>query len=128
MLSGVLIDADNSPVKVFFLNHSTFQLPALVADGLIVVISPLVSLIRDQVLCLQDVGINAAALLGSTSKEATKSIQDAMLGSPRNDALKIVYVTPEKVAKSKRFISQLEKVYKAGRLSSIVIDEAHCCR
>ena len=41
--------------------------------------------------------------------------------------LRLVYVTPEKVVKSKRFLSKLEKVYADNRLSRVVIDEAHCC-
>jgi ATP-dependent DNA helicase Q1 len=41
--------------------------------------------------------------------------------------IKLVYVTPEKIDKSKSFVSTLQKVYNAGRLARIVIDEAHCC-
>jgi ATP-dependent DNA helicase Q1 len=44
-----------------------------------------------------------------------------------NSDLKLLYVTPEKIAKSKMFLSKLEKLHQAGRLARIVIDEAHCC-
>ncbi len=42
--------------------------------------------------------------------------------------LRLLYCTPEKIVKSKRFLARLEKLYKAGRLKLIAIDEAHCCR
>ncbi|KAI6679070.1 hypothetical protein NL676_039866 [Syzygium grande] len=41
--------------------------------------------------------------------------------------LKILYVTPEKISKSKRFMSKLEKCHRAGHLSLMAIDEAHSC-
>ena len=40
---------------------------------------------------------------------------------------KMLYVTPEKIAKSKLLMSRLEKAYQAGRLSRIAVDEVHCC-
>lgn len=42
-----------------------------------------------------------------------------------NDIIR--YVTPERVGKSKRFLSKLQKIYEKGKLSRIVVDEAHCC-
>lgn len=44
-----------------------------------------------------------------------------------NGELRMLYVTPEKLAKSKRFMNRLEKCYAAGHLARIVIDEVHCC-
>lgn len=41
--------------------------------------------------------------------------------------IKLVYVTPEKISKSKRFIAKLEAAYRMKRLHRIVVDEAHCC-
>lgn len=41
--------------------------------------------------------------------------------------LKLLYVTPEKIAKSKKFVSKLETLYQQGHLARFVIDEAHCC-
>ena len=43
-------------------------------------------------------------------------------------ALRLLYCTPEKIVNSKRFLARLEKLYKAGRLKLVAIDEAHCCR
>ena len=102
-----------------------YQLPALFNAGISLVISPLISLIVDQVEGLRDVGIEAGSLTSHTSKEDTKRIMDSMLDS--KSSLKLVYVTPEKIAKSKRFMNHLEKVYRASRLSGIILDEAHCC-
>jgi ATP-dependent DNA helicase Q1 len=106
-----------------------YQLPALLEDGFTLVISPLVSLIKDQVYHLQEANIPAAYLTGSSTKEQVNQIQSDML--PQKDkkttAFKLLYVTPEKVAKSKRFMARLNKAYDAGMLTRIVVDEAHCC-
>ncbi|KAF9427808.1 hypothetical protein BGZ94_004099 [Podila epigama] len=134
-----------------------YQLPALVNPGITLVISPLLSLIRDQAFHLEEASIGVGMLTSNTSKEENKRILDAMLGpmptkgltkkqqqeqqqqqqqqqnahSSDNDSkelpLKLVYVTPEKISKSKRFMNQLEKVYTNGRLARIVVDECHCC-
>ncbi|KAG0211042.1 hypothetical protein BGX28_008612 [Mortierella sp. GBA30] len=118
-------------------------------------VSPLLSLIRDQAFHLEEAGIGVGMLTSYTTKEESKRIMDAMLGpvqpkagaskrqskatsvenAPEKDtnptdkttSLKLVYVTPEKISKSKRFMNHLEKVYAAGRLSRVVIDECHCC-
>lgn len=42
-------------------------------------------------------------------------------------AVKLIYATPEKLAKSKRFMSKLQKAYEMGRLVRVAIDEVHCC-
>ncbi|XP_050233938.1 ATP-dependent DNA helicase Q-like 2 [Mercurialis annua] len=102
-----------------------YQLPALLRDGLSLVISPLISLIQDQVMGLKALGIAAHKLTSTTSKEDEKFIYKSLeKGEP---PLKLLYVTPEKVSKSKRFMSKLEKCHRGGRLSLIAIDEAHCC-
>ena len=45
----------------------------------------------------------------------------------KSSTMKLLYVTPEKLAKSKRFMAKLEKMYQVGRFSRLVIDEVHCC-
>ncbi|XP_022158054.1 mediator of RNA polymerase II transcription subunit 34 isoform X3 [Momordica charantia] len=102
-----------------------YQLPALLYDGLALVVSPLLSLIQDQVMGLAALGIPASMLTSATSKEDEKFIYKNLEKGEGN--IKILYVTPEKISKSKRFMSKLEKCYHAGRLSLIAIDEAHCC-
>ncbi|GIL70438.1 hypothetical protein Vretimale_3595 [Volvox reticuliferus] len=99
-----------------------YQLPALVSSGLTLVVSPLLSLIQDQVLSLRALGIDGACLTSLSSKEDVAKVY----GKMDRGELKLLYVTPEKIVSSKRFMSKLEKVHQAGRLDRIAIDEAHC--
>jgi ATP-dependent DNA helicase Q1 len=106
-----------------------YQLPALLEEGFTLVISPLVSLIKDQVYHLQEANIPAAYLTGSSTKEQVNHIQHGMVPDKNETTtwFKLLYVTPEKIAKSKRFMARLNKAYDAGMLTRIVVDEAHCC-
>ncbi|KIZ03728.1 RecQ protein-like (DNA helicase Q1-like) [Monoraphidium neglectum] len=101
----------------------TYQLPALVGQGLTLVISPLLSLIQDQVLGLQAIGVAAASLTSLTPKDEVTSLYQQMAPG---GGLRLMYVTPEKVAGSKRLMSKLEKLYAAGQLLRVAVDEAHC--
>lgn len=103
-----------------------YQLPALMEEGFTLVVSPLVSLIQDQVCHLHEADIRAEFLTAASPKNVVDRIQ-AQLTQKEKDSFKLLYVTPEKIAKSKRFMSKLNKAYDLGRLSRIVIDEAHCC-
>ncbi|PAN43831.1 hypothetical protein PAHAL_8G269100 [Panicum hallii] len=102
-----------------------YQLPAVLRNGIALVVSPLLSLIQDQVMGLAALGIPAYMLTSTTNKEVEKFIYRAL--DKGEGELKILYVTPEKISKSKRFMSKLEKCHHAGRLSLIAVDEAHCC-
>jgi len=103
-----------------------FQLPAFVTEGFTLVVSPLLSLMEDQVMALEQLNIHEASLLcASTPPQQLKAIQDALTSPDRS--LRLLYVTPEKLAKSKRFMNRLEKAYAAKCLDRIVIDEVHCC-
>ncbi|KAL3687443.1 hypothetical protein R1sor_013752 [Riccia sorocarpa] len=102
-----------------------YQLPALLLSGIALIISPLLSLIQDQVMGLKALGVPAAMLTSTTTKDEEKNVYLSL--EKGTGDLRILYVTPEKIAKSKRFMSKLEKCNKAGRLSLVAIDEAHCC-
>uniref|UniRef100_H2Z5E0 ATP-dependent DNA helicase n=1 Tax=Ciona savignyi TaxID=51511 RepID=H2Z5E0_CIOSA len=102
----------------------TYQLPAILAKGITVVVSPLVSLMEDQLLGLRNLGIEARSLNASSTKEEVKHVHQSM--TSQSPSFRLLYVTPEKISKSKRFMAQLEKCYKAGNLSRIAIDEVHC--
>ncbi|KAI0360318.1 ATP-dependent DNA helicase [Trametes cingulata] len=107
-----------------------YQLPALMVPGCTVVISPLLSLITDQIMHLREAGVDAVMLTGGTSKAETAEIyrrlQDMASGMSNGPDIKLCYVTPEKVAKSTQFSSALEKLYRVNKLARFVIDEAHC--
>jgi len=94
-----------------------YQLPAVLLDGVTVVISPLISLMREQVGTLQQKGIAAASLNSSLTYRETKEITDAIISGK----LRILFVSPEKVA-TKSFFILMQK----AQISLFAIDEAHC--
>lgn len=105
-----------------------YQLPALLSNaGLTVVVEPLISLITDQVYQLDQLAPGKAAMLtGSQGREEGTAVMQRVRGVP-GSGLRLLYLTPERVAKSKSLLSALEKVNGNGHLSRIVVDEAHCC-
>ncbi|XP_056605298.1 ATP-dependent DNA helicase Q1 isoform X3 [Triplophysa dalaica] len=102
-----------------------FQLPALCSKGFTLVIAPLVSLMEDQLMYLKSIDVAAVTLNASSSKEDSKRILAGMID--KNSPFKLLYVTPEKIAKSKLLMSKLEKAYNMGLLARIAVDEVHCC-
>lgn len=102
-----------------------YQLPAMLCDAMVLVISPLIALMTDQVFHLRERGISCALLSSSVPTDETQSILHQVRDGV--DAPKLLYVTPERVAKSKSLLAALQKAYEAGRLGRIVVDEAHCC-
>ena len=94
-----------------------FQLPALGFDGLTVVVSPLLALMKDQVDALKAKGIAAERLDSTLGLEETRRVAQAV----RSGAVKLLYVSPERFS-SERFLATL----KGKKLSLVAIDEAHC--
>jgi len=94
-----------------------FQIPALMLSGLTIVISPLISLMKDQVNALTQSGIGAAYINSSlTEGQITKALANA-----RDGAYKLVYVAPERLA-TYDFIA----FAKSANVSMLTVDEAHC--
>ncbi|MDQ7009411.1 MAG: RecQ family ATP-dependent DNA helicase [Candidatus Gracilibacteria bacterium] len=97
----------------------TYQLPGLMREGVAIIISPLISLMKDQVDALRERGISAE-LINSTIDYAT---QQNILNevSKNNDSIKFLYIAPERL-NSQNFLRVLQNV----KISLIAIDEAHC--
>ncbi|XP_075231518.1 ATP-dependent DNA helicase Q1-like [Lycorma delicatula] len=102
-----------------------YQLPALIDKGITLVVSPLLALMEDQVIGLRKLNVDAGMFHAEVDKAESNRLMQAMT-DPKSK-LKLIYATPEKLAKSKRFMSKLQKAYEIGRLSRIAIDEVHCC-
>lgn len=94
-----------------------YQIPALVNSGLTLVISPLISLMKDQIDSLKQNGINAAALNSATPQEEVNPI----LRQAYEGKIKLLYVTPERLAMD-YFRYQLNFL----DISLVAVDEAHC--
>ncbi|XP_028174181.1 ATP-dependent DNA helicase Q1-like [Ostrinia furnacalis] len=102
-----------------------YQLPAQVKPGITIVISPLISLMEDQVRSLTNKNIPAMLMTSTSPKEETQAALNLL--KEKNSPIKLLYVTPERLAKSKRFMANLQKCHADGRLQRIAIDEVHCC-
>ena len=95
-----------------------YQLPGLMLPGLTVIISPLISLMKDQVDTLQGRGIDSVGLLNSS---LTPTEYQRELKRLENGEIKLLYVSPERF-RSRRFLNTL----KSHEVSLFVVDEAHC--
>src|SRR4051812_31199953 len=94
-----------------------YQLPALLLDGLTLVVSPLIALMKDQLDFLKGRGVPAARLDSSlTAAEARQVYLDL-----RGGTLKLLYVSPERLA-NERFLQTLRTL----RIALLAVDEAHC--
>ena len=98
-----------------------FQLPALLKNGLTVVVSPLIALMQDQVEALQANKIGATFLNSSLSFQQVRVREQAIL----NSKVKLLYVAPERLL-SERFLPFLNLVQEKIGISAFAIDEAHC--
>ena len=94
-----------------------FQLPALVREGVTVVISPLIALMRDQVRFLQENGVVAGALTSGNTEEETDGVWRALEAG----TLKLLYIAPERLASN-----GAQRMLRQAGVSMIAVDEAHC--
>jgi ATP-dependent DNA helicase RecQ len=94
-----------------------FQLPALLSEGVTIVVSPLISLMKDQVDALTGNGISAALINSSLTFEENSGVIDRA----KRGEIKILYVTPERLA-----LSAFEAVLRTLNVTMFAIDEAHC--
>uniref|UniRef100_A0A3B0MYG8 ATP-dependent DNA helicase n=1 Tax=Theileria annulata TaxID=5874 RepID=A0A3B0MYG8_THEAN len=104
-----------------------YQLPALILNGTVVVFSPLLSLVEDQMKSLKRRNINAETLNSKTTLKEFKRISEYFTDY-NTDFSKgsILFITPEKLDKSKKVVDMLEQMYDMNRLKLFVIDEVHC--
>lgn len=94
-----------------------YQIPSLIFKGLTIVVSPLISLMKDQVDALDILGIQSAFLNSSLSKEEYIEI----IKKIKNNKIKILYVSPERL-ENESFINMMKEI----KISLLAIDEAHC--
>ena len=95
----------------------TFQVPALAQEGVCIVITPLIALMKDQVDHLRRKGVVAAAIYSGMSRhEITAVLDNCILG-----CTKLLYVSPERIG-TELFRQKLERI----KVSFITVDEAHC--
>jgi ATP-dependent DNA helicase RecQ len=98
-----------------------FQLPALMKQGLTIVVSPLIALMQDQVEALRNNNISATFLNSSLNAYQVRSREEAIL----NGRVRLLYVAPERLL-SERFLPFLDLVNEKVGISIFAIDEAHC--
>jgi ATP-dependent DNA helicase RecQ len=94
-----------------------YQVPALALEGITIVVSPLISLMQDQVQQLTSQGVKAAYLNSSQDAEESQQITEQLF----RGELDLLYVAPERLLKS-YFLNSLQRV----KVSLIAVDEAHC--
>jgi hypothetical protein len=103
-----------------------YQLPAWCCPGLAVVISPLLSLIQDQVQSMTKLGVQSVFINSSQDYETEqRDITRRLSATTANSGVKLLYLTPEKLRHSSMIQGILSRLYQNNLLSRFVIDEAH---
>ncbi|EWZ28124.1 bloom syndrome protein [Fusarium oxysporum Fo47] len=107
-----------------------YQLPAVIktgkTQGITIVVSPLLSLMQDQVDHMKALGIQAVAFNGEYSAEYKRQVMTAFEKRSPEDYIELLYVNPEMVSKNTTFNKGMRTLHHKGKLARIIIDEAHC--
>ncbi len=98
-----------------------YQLPALLREGVAIVVSPLIALMQDQVDALQQLGVRAAFLNSSLDAESAREVTTRLM----HGDLQILYVAPERLLMT-NFLGLLEQIELGTGIALFAIDEAHC--
>ncbi len=98
-----------------------YQIPALLREGVGIVVSPLIALMQDQVDALKQLGVSAAFLNSSLDAQAAREVMRQM----RTGELKLLYVAPERLM-TEGFLELLEQLNEDSGIGLFAIDEAHC--
>lgn len=107
-----------------------YQLPAVVKSGktrgVTIVVSPLLSLMQDQVDHMTALGIQAVAFNGERTAAYKRQVLSVFEHKSPEHFIELLYVTPEMISNSQAFQSAMHTLHRKGKLARIVIDEAHC--
>ena len=104
-----------------------YQLPAWCCPGLSVIISPLLSLIEDQVQSMTKLGVESVFLNSAQSWEGEQQeITRRLFSTPAHGGIKLLYITPEKLSHSGLIKNMLKQLCDKNLISRFVVDEAHC--
>ncbi|KAH6610534.1 hypothetical protein Trco_000554 [Trichoderma cornu-damae] len=107
-----------------------YQLPAIVKSGrtrgVTIVVSPLLSLMQDQVDHMKALGIQAVAFNGECSAEYKRQVMSAFNERNPEHYIELLYVTPEMASNSAQFLNAMQNLYRKKKFARFVIDEAHC--
>jgi bloom syndrome protein len=108
-----------------------YQLPSVITSGktrgVTIVVSPLLSLMEDQVTsAMERFNVQAFLINGESTQAQKNHIMDGLRERDPQKFMQLLYVTPEMLSKNQRMISAFQQLHSRGRLARIVIDEAHC--
>lgn len=107
-----------------------YQLPSIIRSGktkgVTVVISPLLSLMHDQVDHLRELKIQAFLINSEVNREHKKLVMESLREAQVEKFIQLLYITPEMISKNLTMVNALRDLYERKKLARIVIDEAHC--